>query len=698
MSGHARRAPGSTLLRALIVVVIAADASACGNERGVRADEIVATSFGPANLPGPSIAPEVFRINLDGSGKKALLPQKSPGFDPALSPDGKRVAFVGYMNMDPKPKVEGAPGLFVMNADSSAIKRIAESTEANEYLLAPSWSPDGKQIAFCTFVYGFRGNGTVFASEPQLHVINADGTGRRRLERVGGFNPVWAPDGKRLLFARMGGDDEAVGLATVNLDGTNLRPLVTQRGRGVRMIFGAWSRDGQWLAYSVVTESEENEAGGLFLARADGSQPRRLFGGPREIAFGVQWSADSKQLLFTRRQLPPPKSGNDEDDNGNVVSTAFSPDPKRVLTWRSGKARVWDTESGEEIRAIDAREMYNPVFSPDGKRVLAKGLHGSTRLWDAESGKVIREFLAHSVAFSSDGKRVLSDDYAKTASLWDAESGKVIRTFRGPSDDIEAVAISPDGKRVLTAGVVFAPERGRPDEPAAEPNTANVNTARLWDVESGKELRAFPAQSAMVTAVAFSPDGKSLLAASVDGTIWKWDADSGKKIRAFQGRVDGSVAFSADGKRVFGKDWLGTTWLWDAESGKVVRNFQAPSAVFSSDGKRVLVEGYDKTARLVDAESGKEISTFPGGAVALSPDGKRVLTASGTAARLWDAESGREIRKFEKIAPKIVPVPPIACGVHVIDIDGRNLRRVTAETERVYLGGNVLFANQVLVR
>ena len=697
MAGLPLRAPGLSVWGTLTVAAIVAGSLAFGTGRGFEADAILVTSFGQSSVPAPAIVPEIFRINVDGSGKKALLPQKSMAFDPAVSPDGKLIAYVGSTEVNRGQKAGGTLGLFVMNADGSASKRIAENAETGEYVLAPSWSPDGKQIAFCTFVFGFRGNGTVFASEPQLHVVNADGTGRKRLGGANGFNPVWAPDGKRLLFTRSGGENGETSLCAVDSDGGNLRPLVTRRDRDADMIFGAWSPDGKWLAYSVLTEPGEGESGGLFLARADGSQARRLFGGPLEIVFGVQWSADGKQLYFTRRQLVPPKSGNEENANGNVVSTTFSPDRRQVFTWSGGRARVWDVESGEEIRAIEAQEIYRVVFSPDGSRLLGRGLHGVARLWDAESGKVIREFQANSVAFSHDGKQGLSDDYDKTTELWDAESGKVIRAFRGHPDVVHAVALSPDGKRVLTAGVVFAPERDRPDGPAAEPNLANVNTARLWDVDSGKEIRSFQAQSALVTAVAFSPDGKRLLTASVDGTTWVWDADSGKQIRAFQGRVDDFVAFSADGKRVFGKDWLGIARIWDTESAREIRAFATDSVAFSPDGKRLLVGGYDKKTRLCDADSGEEIRVFPGGSVALSADGKRVLTASGTVAHLWDTDSGKEIRAFEKIAQKIVPAPPIAFGVHVIDIDGRILRRVTAETERVYLGGNYVFAGRILL-
>src|SRR5262249_17388022 len=62
-----------------------------------------------------------------------------------------------------------------------------------------------------------------------------------------------------------------------------------------------WSPDGNWLAYVIVESLHVRpEAAGLFLARADGSAAKRLAGGPGETVFGMQWSADSKRLFFSR--------------------------------------------------------------------------------------------------------------------------------------------------------------------------------------------------------------------------------------------------------------------------------------------------------------------------------------------------------------------------------------------------------------
>ena len=150
------------------------------------------------------------------------------------------------------------------------------------------------------------------------------------------------------------------------------------------------------------------------------------------------------------------------------------------------------------------------------------------------------------MAFAPDGKQVLTGSWDKTARLWDAQSGKELRAFTGHADIVGSVAFSPDGKQVLTGSL--------------------DKTARLWDAQSGKELRTFTGHARVVGSVAFSPDGKQVLTGSGDKTARLWDARSGKELRAFKGRDAAvlSVAFSPDGNQVLTGSFDNTARLWDA--------------------------------------------------------------------------------------------------------------------------------------
>jgi len=200
--------------------------------------------------------------------------------------------------------------------------------------------------------------------------------------------------------------------------------------------------------------------------------------------------------------------------------------------------------------------------------------------------------------------------------------------------DITSVAFSPDGRFVLA---------GSWD-----------NTARLWNTVTGQEVRSFEGHTDLISSVAFSPDGRYVLTGSNDKTARLWDTTTGQQIRSFTGTSP--VAFSPDGRSVLtgGETML----LWDAATGQQIRSFLGQtsyvgSVAFSPDGRYVLTGcSGSETALLWDAATGQQIRSFAGHtsrtySVAFSPDGRYVLTDSDDkTARLWDATTGQQIRFF----------------------------------------------------
>jgi len=225
----------------------------------------------------------------------------------------------------------------------------------------------------------------------------------------------------------------------------------------------------------------------------------------------------------------------------------------------------------------------------------------------AEGEPRLKVQLGHSaevraVAFSHDGNFVLTGSEDRTAILWEVASGKEIRRFVGHKAGINAVAFSPDNRFILTGSGQIQLHTDVTSE-AQSPDA----TARLWDLNTGKEILLIQADSGAITSVTFSPDGSHLLAGAftfheeiVENVAYVWDAKTGKKIREFKhhlGWEAGSrsyVSFSPDGELAligFEEDTkhIGPQ-LWDIAAGKKVRQFSgAEFAAFSHDGHRIFL-------------------------------------------------------------------------------------------------------------
>jgi WD40 repeat protein len=140
------------------------------------------------------------------------------------------------------------------------------------------------------------------------------------------------------------------------------------------------------------------------------------------------------------------------------------------------------------------------------------------------------------------------------------------------------------------------------------------NTVRLWDVETGNELRCFEGHADNVSSVCFTNDNKSIVSVSQDKTIRMWDIKTGNELRCFEGHEYdfNSLCLSNDNKYIVSKSDDYTVRLWDVKTGKELccfegHEYDVKSVRFSNDNKYIVSVSGDNTVRLWDIKTGKEI-------------------------------------------------------------------------------------------
>ena len=228
--------------------------------------------------------------------------------------------------------------------------------------------------------------------------------------------------------------------------------------------------------------------------------------------------------------------------------------------------------------------------------------------------------------------------------LFNIETGEELRTFTGHTNFVNSITFSRDGKYALSG--------------------SRDSTLKLWDIETGKELRTFTGHTGTVWSVCISPDGRYALSGSIDSTLKLWDIETGKELRTFTGHTGEvwSVCISPDGRYALSGSRDKTLKLWDIETGKELRTFIGHTGVvwlvcISPDGRYALSGSWDNTLKLWDIETGKELMTFVGhigavSSVSFSPSGIYALSGSfDNTLILWNIEYlfkfRNDLRTFE---------------------------------------------------
>jgi len=464
---------------------------------------------------------------------------------------------------------------------------------------------------------------------------------------------VYSPDGR--FLATLG----FLGIAALKLwdrETQDLVKIIMSRGHFFSAI--AFSPDGELLA----TAGSDSKRPAVKIWELSSSKPLHTLRGEALGIGDMVLSADGGFLTAATRgdsiAVWDRRAGTlvrklGMPDHGVQVMAA-SPDGKLLAAGGLDELiRLWDLTTGELLHTLSGHEedITALAFSPDGEILASSGGYRDEllRLWEVKTGKLLRGIETDGgwqldLAFSPDGEILASSDLHEVR-LWDVATGALLETFQGYGhySSIDAVAFSPDGKTLVAS--------------------SGAGVVRRWQLHAPRWIsRGLEGHEGGVGAVAVSPDGRFLVSGSSDETVKLWDLSTRKVVHSFEGHQERiqEVALSADGETLATGSWDDGILLWDVASRALLRTIEEAqslsSLAFSPDGRRLVSGHLDYDAKVWDVASGEILATLEGHeesvmSVAFSPDG--ALVASGGedgTARIWEAETGEPLHVIRPLS------------------------------------------------
>ncbi|MDO4584233.1 MAG: WD40 repeat domain-containing protein [Planctomycetia bacterium] len=330
----------------------------------------------------------------------------------------------------------------------------------------------------------------------------------------------------------------------------------------------------------------------------------------------------------------------------------MTPDNRYLLTCVRDGVYFWSMATGKLVKKVAHPEPVKCVaVSSDGNWMATSCDDEVVRIYDLHTEKIVRTFVDQryeQLAFSTDKTYLVMGQF-----IWSLETGRKVgnigtpNTFYGLSrfatSKIKKNIPSPKRrekpeKRRSVADLISVPDaEGTPVKEAAKPGNylaalVQIKRIEIWNLKTQQKLHTLvPSNrsSTPVSCVAFSPDGKRLV--SCDRLVRVWDMESGRELKQMDGHTSTihSVCFSADGKKVWSAGADGFLKVWDARTGMLLGAFQQEdgvvSVIISPNGKMVVARNSHNVITLYNATNGKVLRFFK---AELKAPTMRVITGS----------------------------------------------------------------------
>jgi WD40 repeat protein len=285
--------------------------------------------------------------------------------------------------------------------------------------------------------------------------------------------------------------------------------------------------------------------------------------------------------LYTGKEIAPPLTGH----TGVVTSVAFSPKADVLASGSAdGTIRLWHTDSHELIKTLaTGHPVYSVAFGPEGDRLASAGGDCHVTLWDLGSEKPTPllcndRSAVLAVAFSPRGDRLVSGGVDGKLRLWDPTTGRQVwerDTLLALSDQTRRRLDLASGRPAVITSVAFSPDGTRIASGSSNwrPNEIPSGVIQRWDAASGRPAgEPMHPPEGSVIAVAYSPqvagkEASRIVSGDSDYTVRLWDADSpagaqlGGPLRGHQNGVV-SVAFSPGASCIVSGSVDGTVRIW----------------------------------------------------------------------------------------------------------------------------------------